>query len=944
MTRGVTPNREFVVQYKEVADYTYRETIFNTFQIILHESGDIQVKYLDVTSFGERKTGAGIENADGTAGLQYTPMSQSGRYRNRYVHYSYPSVNRAPEADAGDNQTVNVNDTVTLDGSESYDPDGDTIFYQWTQTDGPPVELSDSEVVKPTFTAPPMGLEGGTLTFLLVVTDEDRVPSEPDSVDVTVNPGSSSTIPGPGLYFPHVATVDGWETEICLINTDGNARLEGELKAYDDNGEETGSMQVDLSPNGRQEWIVGEKFEDPDEIGYIVFEASSDTSAGYVKYYIQGQCRAAVPAVSADDVNTGDIYITHIASGDGWYTGISLVNTTSSAKELVMEFDNGEETKQISLAPREHLAFTIQSRFGGDPQPDIHSAVIKNGGGVIGLAKLMRGNWLSAVLLKDDLATSIYYPHIPGDGGWVTGLVAYNPSDDSCSIDIIPYDASGKILTSKLDISVGGKDKYVGLVSSDRLFRSVDGVMESTPDLYFDDAAAWLAIESTCGITGLNLFTANTGYAGFSSVGMQSRGGIFPKLVDSAASSTGIAFVNIEDEEAQVGLTAYADSGVEVASVTVTMPGHGKEVRIAKAFFNDDISEAAYIRYSSNRELVGFQMNMDVSGAGVGPMLDGLPALRAEPVSVRAFIDAPENGVVFEKGVEISFSGRGYDAEGQALGDPMLWQHVYGEPWPFTWTSDINGEIGHLSSFSTAGLLMGTHTITLTVMDLSTKEEGTAKITIEITGSSDNHAPTVEITSPDQGSSYTVGDTINLGGSAADYEDGALTGDSLVWKYTINGGSPVNAGIGESPTPLDTVSAGTYVITLTATDSEGAEATDTVSVTVSEEAGTNPPEAYIDSIRNSAGGTTPFYAEEEIIFTGHGYDEVEGRIEGQGGMVYGFQWKIDGEPIGENNSSFTLSSGLEAGTYTVTLTVGVSGDAGRLVGTSEPFTIEVVAR
>ncbi|MCK4534965.1 MAG: hypothetical protein KAT81_05485, partial [Syntrophobacterales bacterium] len=485
--------------------------------------------------------------------------------------------------------------------------------------------------------------------------DQDGLESAPDSVDVTVNPSSSSTIPDPGLYFPHVATVDEWETEICLINT-GNVDLEGTLKAYDNNGDEIESMQIDLSPNGRQEWIVGEEFEDPDEIGYIVFEASSGAAVGYVKFYIEGQYRAAVSAVSADDVSTGDIYIPHIASGDGWYTGISLVNTTDSAKELVIEFDNGE-TRQIPLDSREHKAFTIQSLFVDDPQPDIHSAVIKDGDGVIGLAKFMRGNWLGGVLLKDELATSIYYPHIPGNGGWVTGLVAYNPSDDSCSMDIIPYDASGEILTSKFDISVGGKDSYVCLVSSDCLFKinSVDGVLEKTLDLDIT-GAAWLAIESTCGITGLDLFTNNTGYAGFSSVGMQGKGGIFPKLVDpdyGDTEYTGIAFVNIEDEEAQVDLTAYADSGVKVASATITMPGHAKEVKIAKAFFpDDDISEAAYIRYSSDRELVGFQMNMDASGAGVGPMLDGLPALRAEPVSatpeaVRAFIDAPGNGDSF---------------------------------------------------------------------------------------------------------------------------------------------------------------------------------------------------------------------------------------------------------------------------------------------------------
>jgi len=949
--RGVPPNREFVVQFEDVPYQSLSETR-NTFQFILYEStNDIRVNYLDVTSFGEEKTAAGIENADGTVGLQYDKISDRGHYTDLYVHYSYPSVNHAPEADAGPDQTVDAGDTVTLDGSGSSDPDdGDTISYQWTQTDGPEVKLSNSIDISPVFTAPAMGLEGGTLTFRLVVKDQDGL-EDTDSVVVTVNPGNSSTIPDPGLYFPHIATVGEWETEICLINTDENARLEGTLKAYDNNGEETGSsMQVDLSPNGRQEWIVGEEFEDPDEIGYIVFEASSGAAVGYVKFYIEGLFRAAVSAVSADDVNTGDVYIPHIASGDGWTTGISLVNTTDSRKELVVEFDNGD-TKSIPLDSREHKAFTIQSLFVDNPRPDIHSAVIKDGGGVIGLAKFVRGNWLGGVLLKDDLATSIYYPHIPGDGGWVTGLVAYNPSDDSCSIDIIPYDTSGKILTSKLDISVGGKDNYVGLVDREHLFKinSVDGVMQSTPDLDISDAA-WLAIESTCGITGLDLFTNNTGYAGFSSVGMQGRGGIFPKLVDPDYENTeytGIAFVNIEDEEATVELTAYADSGVEVASETITMPGHAKEVKIAKGFFpDDDISEAAYIRYSSDRELVGFQMNMDVSGAGVGPMLDGLPALRAEPVSatpeaVEAFIDAPGNGMVFEDGEEIFFEGRGYDAEGKLL-QTVLWL-VY----PFTWTSDIDGEISRESSFSTTGLSVGTHTITLTVTDLKINEEtgklttseGTAQITIEITG---NTAPAVEITSPDQGDdSYAEGDTIVLEGFAIDNEDGALTGDSLVWTYTINGGSPVDVRERGESSSFDAGSGGTYVITLTATDSEGVAATDTVTITVSGEAPNTPPEAYIISPNDGA----TFTEGENITFDGRAIDAEQGVFE-KSTMGIVFTWSIDGGADGVLTylgDPLTLGQDrlLPAGTYTVTLTVR---DIKSAEGTSAPRTITVVPR
>jgi len=91
-------------------------------------------------------------------------------------------VNLPPTADAGPDQTVNEGDTVILDGSNSSDPDDGIASYQWTQTAGPAMTLSDPWASTPTFTAPVVGAGGTALTFQLTVTDNGGLRSTDTSV------------------------------------------------------------------------------------------------------------------------------------------------------------------------------------------------------------------------------------------------------------------------------------------------------------------------------------------------------------------------------------------------------------------------------------------------------------------------------------------------------------------------------------------------------------------------------------------------------------------------------------------------------------------------------------------------------------------------------------------------------------------------------------------
>lgn len=78
-----------------------------------------------------------------------------------------------PTADAGEDQIVSERTQVTLDGSGSFDPNNDIRSYFWEQTEGIEVILSDTSLVRPTFTAPDVEVTEDPMTLIFKLTVED---------------------------------------------------------------------------------------------------------------------------------------------------------------------------------------------------------------------------------------------------------------------------------------------------------------------------------------------------------------------------------------------------------------------------------------------------------------------------------------------------------------------------------------------------------------------------------------------------------------------------------------------------------------------------------------------------------------------------------------------------------------------------------------------------
>lgn len=95
--------------------------------------------------------------------------------------------NEPPVADAGPNKAVKAGSRVKLNGLKSRDPEGEALYYSWSQVRGSKVSLLDANNSEASFLAPAVS-EARTYRFKLRVTDKKGADSLPAFVDVRVEP------------------------------------------------------------------------------------------------------------------------------------------------------------------------------------------------------------------------------------------------------------------------------------------------------------------------------------------------------------------------------------------------------------------------------------------------------------------------------------------------------------------------------------------------------------------------------------------------------------------------------------------------------------------------------------------------------------------------------------------------------------------------------------
>ena len=271
---------------------------------------------------------------------------------------------------------------------------------------------------------------------------------------------------------------------------------------------------------------------------------------------------------------------------------------------------------------------------------------------------------------------------------------------------------------------------------------------------------------------------------------------------------------------------------------------------------------------------------------------DGATGQTSQTVTVNTVpvvaILQPANGASFFKGATVQFQGTATDGDGDDL--TLLWE------------SSLDGSIGGGTSLTRSDLTVGTHLISFVATDGS--DADTARVTITIV----NRPPTATITAPALDAVFLLGAPVNFSGTGLDPDDGALVGGSLQWESSLDG----LIGTGGSFQRTD-LQAGTHVIRLIATDSDGAADTASVSIRIN-----TPPTA---TITDPPDGSS-FTVGTNISFRGTGLDNEDGALTGTD-----IVWSSDllGGDFG--SGSPTNENGLAVGVHTITLTATDSDGA-----------------
>ena len=155
-----------------------------------------------------------VPGVNGALTFQLTVKDVNGLQSTDTCIVNVVTSQMPPVANAGPDQTVNEGTMITLNGSNSTDPNKSALTYLWQRIDGPAVTLFNPASAQPDFAAPQVVSGAVSMKFRLTVTDTyglkstdtcfvnvtlgDAAPMAVAGATQTVAPGAVVTLSGAG--------------------------------------------------------------------------------------------------------------------------------------------------------------------------------------------------------------------------------------------------------------------------------------------------------------------------------------------------------------------------------------------------------------------------------------------------------------------------------------------------------------------------------------------------------------------------------------------------------------------------------------------------------------------------------------------------------------------------------------------------------------------------
>jgi ACT domain-containing protein len=368
------------------------------------------------------------------------------------VSWKIDSSNKAPNANAGFNQTVDENTLVTLDGSGSTDPNNDALTYLWTAPAG--ITLSSATAIKPTFTAPEVTTDQ-TLTFSLIVND-GKVNSTADEVVITIKnlglPANQAQILNAQLVGADSTKVDQASMQVFLYLPYGT-----DIRAL--------APTFQISPKASIAPASGSTWNFTTPVSYTVTAEDGITKKNYsVKAFVPTvTLKRALAAgwnwislsATPPDLNIGSVF------GNLALANLDYIKTATTSAVYYTStgwFGDLTNVPQFEMLKFKKSTSQIFTLSGNEINPSLVTVPVSTGWNRIGY--ILKGNAKLSeafetaslptgdLLLKSKEASAIYYP-VSGWAGDLDSLRVLNGyMMKTASNANLKYNASGARLKS----------------------------------------------------------------------------------------------------------------------------------------------------------------------------------------------------------------------------------------------------------------------------------------------------------------------------------------------------------------------------------------------------------------------------------------------------------------------------------------------------------------